>query len=613
MRNWIIAFDYLFLRMEDSMNKRTKDYIIFCYKTMPSYFLFGYLNAILAGIMTPILIKVYSKYIDLAIDSFSKKMIVPALIYSFLFLFILTAYDQFNQLLTYNLKNKFSLKFRQKLLEQILDKINKIEYKNMEDPKILALLHRIKRSIDSIDITISYTMEILSRLVSIIGIMFVLASAGIINIVILVAILLVTVFLCYICSNNQYRYIFDYSETDRVVDYIEMLLRNKEIVPETKIFNSLDFLKLRYIKNMDKSTDIWNDQIRKTKPIENFLVPLIGDIFLIATYLIFLMPLMKGQITIGFYFAIINASISIISFIVSDMPGKVKDLFILQKYLNNFTELIDIPEIEIEDKKHELSVINSIKFDNVYYKYPNSDNYVLKGISFDLVNGNHYALIGENGAGKTTIIKLLTGLYKATSGEITINGVNINEYSSAELSKALSVAFQNFAKFNITLKDFITLSSEKALNTERANDLVKKLQLDDVFEHLEDKYNTILGKEWNGGVDISGGQWQKLALLRLLYNNTPIQILDEPTAALDPVSESKIYQLYETNIKKDHITVFISHRLASTKFADKILLIKDGVVKENGTHSQLIELKGDYYKMFQSQKQWYLRDEIDYI
>lgn len=594
------------------MEKRNRSFVKLCYQLYPVYFILGYLIAILSGVIMPVMVKVYSRFIDQAIASVGDKEVVKGLIYSFVVLALMKLYEYFNGFLTYQVKNQFRLRFAEKFTQSVLEKVSRLEYRKIEDSEVLALIHRVKRGIETVDSNISYTMEILCNIVGIIGLIFLLVKLGILNIILLFVVLAAVIFLCYLCANNHYRYVFDYSETDRKVDYIETLLTTKEIIPEAKVYHSLNFFQSIYIKNMNKSTEIWNSQIKKTRPVEEFLVPFIGDIFLITIYLVFLVPLHKGQFTIGFFLAILSSSLTITYFIVRELPMKAKSLFVFRKYVNDYISLMNLLEMPHKEERNPLEKIETIEFEDVYYKYPKTNEYVLKGLSFKLRAGNHYALIGENGAGKTTIIKLMMGLYKVTKGKIKINDLDISEFSTLQLSQALSVVFQNFSRYNITVKEFIMLDSNTEFDQQRADEIAKNLQLYSTIHNMEYGYDSILGKNWEKGTDLSGGQWQKMAIFRMLYHNKPVQILDEPTAALDPVSESNLYRLYENTSKLNTITLFISHRLASTKFVDDILLIKDGIVKERGLHSELIGLRGEYYKMFEAQKQWYLRDEVNY-
>jgi ABC-type multidrug transport system fused ATPase/permease subunit len=247
-----------------------------------------------------------------------------------------------------------------------------------------------------------------------------------------------------------------------------------------------------------------------------------------------------------------------------------------------------------------------IEIKNLKFKYPNTDKYIINGLNLKIEDGKHYIFVGENGAGKSTIIKIITGLFDDYEGEILINNKNIKEYSKAQLKYIYSGVYQDFAKYNISIKDNIAIGNfEEFDNIELIREKTKLLGIDDDFVKLKNGYNTMVGKLHDESVDLSGGQWQKVAMARALVSNASIQILDEPTSALDPISESTLYEEFE-KISKGRTTIFISHRLGAVKIADYIYLIHNGVVEESGTHDELIKNNGMYTEMYNSQKEWYI-------
>jgi ATP-binding cassette subfamily B protein len=229
----------------------------------------------------------------------------------------------------------------------------------------------------------------------------------------------------------------------------------------------------------------------------------------------------------------------------------------------------------------------------------------LDGLSFSLKSGLHYAFVGKNGAGKTTITKLLTGLYNEYEGEILVNGKKLRQYPASTLKAMFSVVYQDFAKYYVSMKDNIKVGDIAGKETEgRLANAAAQAGLDDTIGDLKNSFDTPLGKILDGGQDLSGGQWQRVAIARSLYSRAPVKILDEPTAALDPISESHMYEEFET-LMKGKTTVFISHRLGSTKLADEILVIDDGHIIERGAHGALLAENGLYAEMFEAQQGWY--------
>jgi ATP-binding cassette subfamily B protein len=245
---------------------------------------------------------------------------------------------------------------------------------------------------------------------------------------------------------------------------------------------------------------------------------------------------------------------------------------------------------------------DSLEFRNVRFRYPGGDRLILDGLSFKLEAGRHYAFVGKNGAGKTTITKLVTGLYTEYGGEILINGKELREYPAGTLKALFSVVYQDFAKYYIAMKDNISLGDVHTKGKEvQAAHLAG---LDETIASLKYGIDTPLGKILKDGQDISGGQWQRVAIARSLISRAPVKILDEPTSALDPISESRIYSDFE-KLMRGKTTVFVSHRLGSTKLADEILVIDEGKIMERGAHDVLMAANGQYAGMFEAQRGWY--------
>lgn len=253
---------------------------------------------------------------------------------------------------------------------------------------------------------------------------------------------------------------------------------------------------------------------------------------------------------------------------------------------------------ELDENKFE------IEFKNVSFKYPGSDNYSLKNINLKINNGEHLAVVGRNGSGKTTFIKLMCRLYDVTEGEILINGVNIKNYTEKSINKLYSVVFQDFQMFSLPVSD--NISADNEYDRERMLDCLEQANIKDRILKMPKKENTYLYKNVDkAGVEISGGEAQKLALARALYKDSPIVILDEPTAALDPVAENEIYNRFNSFVE-NKTAIYISHRLSSCVFCSRIAVFDKAELVETGTHSQLLENKGNYSELWNAQAQYYI-------
>jgi len=247
--------------------------------------------------------------------------------------------------------------------------------------------------------------------------------------------------------------------------------------------------------------------------------------------------------------------------------------------------------------------VESIEFKNVSFTYPSADKSTINNMSFKVSKGENIAIVGENGAGKTTAIKLLCGLYYPTEGDIFINGKSSRDFSSDSYFNLFSAVFQDYRFLPMTIAENICTTSD--YDKERLYSAFEKSGIMSKINTLDKRENTLMVSDVHkDAVDFSGGEKQKLLLSKAIYKNAPVLILDEPTAALDPIAENELYLKYN-EMTDNKISFFISHRLSSTRFCDKILFFKNGTIAESGTHDELMAQKGAYYRMYQIQSYYY--------
>ncbi|MCL5017237.1 MAG: ABC transporter ATP-binding protein/permease [Patescibacteria group bacterium] len=257
-------------------------------------------------------------------------------------------------------------------------------------------------------------------------------------------------------------------------------------------------------------------------------------------------------------------------------------------------------------KLPKLDVAPCIKFENVNFKYPNSDKYVIKDLSLHIERGEKIAIVGENGAGKTTLIKLLSRFYKLTEGGIFLNEININDVEAESWNKNLGVLFQDFNTYPfMTLKENIYIgNSEEPLDMSNVERAARRANVNSFIGDYKNGYDQVLGEKFKGGVRPSTGQWQKIAIARFFYRNSPVVVFDEPTASIDAVSEAEIFgQIYDFFTGKT--VIIISHRFSTVRNADKIYVLDKGQIVESGNHKELMKMKGKYYKAFNIQAKGY--------
>lgn len=281
--------------------------------------------------------------------------------------------------------------------------------------------------------------------------------------------------------------------------------------------------------------------------------------------------------------------------------GKTAEMVPLVNY---YFEIVNANDnMTYGEKELDLSDKFEIEFKNVSFKYPNTESYALQNINLKINNGEHLAVVGRNGSGKTTFIKLMCRLYDVTDGEILINSINIKEYSKESIIKLYSVVFQDFKIFSTTLAQNISANEE--YDKERLYDTLDKANIKDRVLTMENKESTYLYKDLDkSGVEISGGEAQKLALARALYKDSPVVILDEPTAALDPVAENEIYNRFNSFVD-NKTAIYISHRLSSCVFCNRIAVFDKSQLVETGTHQELLNANGKYSELWNAQAKYY--------
>lgn len=385
--------------------------------------------------------------------------------------------------------------------------------------------------------------------------------------------------------------------------YLMDLLTEYQIGKEIRVFQSSNFIEKFATNNIIRKGFILQDKITNDSAKSSAFIAIIGGIIGFSVYILIGLKGLMGLFSIGnlvlytgSFMKAVNAFVKIVN-----SAGKVK-------YIINITSAyVDIMSNTNEKYFGKATLeypIESIEFINVCYKYPNSYEYNLKNINFTIKCNEKIALVGKNGSGKTTLVKLLCRLYDVSSGEIRINGINIKEYSKQSIYDLFSIVFQDFTLFSLSLKDNIIGNSD--YNISKFQRVVDTSDLSNLRNNMKNQEDTFLYKNLDeAGVDVSGGESQKIAFGRALYKNAPIVILDEPTSSMDPISEVTLYDNFNKMIH-GKIAIYISHRLASCIFCDKVIVLKNGQIEEIGTHNDLINNgNGEYKTMWEAQAMFY--------
>ncbi|MGN6715569.1 ABC transporter ATP-binding protein [Anaerocolumna jejuensis] len=329
----------------------------------------------------------------------------------------------------------------------------------------------------------------------------------------------------------------------------------------------------------------------------------VSQIFVGVTYIFVCLKALGGAFGAGSIVKYVSAIIAL-SNGLSMLIETLGDLRNNTSFLHTVFEFLDMPNKMNQGDSPVSKKGYEVEFHNVSFKYPGQENYTLRNVSMALHEGQRLAIVGMNGSGKTTFIKLLCRLYDPTEGEILLNGIDISHYSYDEYLKLFSAVFQDYKLFAFSLA--ANVSTQQDYDSERVRDCLVRAGLAERLESLENGIETAIGRDYeNDGIDLSGGEAQKIALARALYKDAPFVVLDEPTAALDPLAEAEVYANFN-RLVADKASIFISHRLSSCRFCDDIIVFDHGEIVQHGSHEELVrDNGGKYYELWQAQAQYY--------
>lgn len=409
----------------------------------------------------------------------------------------------------------------------------------------------------------------------------------------------------FIAKTMRYRMSVDNSQANREMSYTTSLFFNRYTIKEIKLFNIGDFLINKWSAVF---TSILKNEMRITKIEEQ--VKALGVLILqlsnvvVSVYL--LTQIANNQVTLGSYVSLTSAVVIVQSALAS-LGANLGEIFEISLYTKALLDIIDDDAMvnELEARTNQIENIQNIEILNLKFKYPGSEKIILNNINLSIRKGEKIAIVGNNGAGKTTLVNIILGLYTRYSGKILINNADFGKIDLNFYNRKVSAILQDFNKYNYSLKENIIVGDiEKMGEDSIVNDLLNKVGLSKKVDKFKNGINTRLSKEYDEGDELSGGEWQKLAIARSMIKDSDLIVLDEPTSALDPIAELEIYDLFN-KVSQGRTTIMISHRLGITRFADRIIVLQDGEIAEMGSHKQLMETGEIYKNMYLSQANWY--------
>ncbi len=512
--------------------------------------------------------------------------------------------------------NSFEFEYRKTegyVEKKRMDKLFHTDFKNMESPDFLDYAQRAKTALNrgkGFHGVLYQSRNFIAQ-----GTLMILSAAliGIQNLLMMIIFIVISFGIVKISSFFTKRDKIKFSDamapTWRKMNYLESTTKNFDFAKDIRLFNMSN----AFFNQLSGVNETYKELNRKHHNRMVLWEVSLGSVLIVQKILMYtwlVYNVVTGAYQISdfvLYVGLVStfhASVGYVNWIYSDM--RTNSLMI-----NDYRNFVDWKEDRetADEKDGHITEINldkfEFRFENVSFKYPGHDNYVLKNVNLTIKNGAKLAVVGVNGAGKTTFIKLMMKLYEPSEGRILLNGVDIKEYNREEYFKLFSPVFQNVECFAMPIYQNISFAEEDKTDMNKINEVLEQSGLSEKINSYEKGIHTNLLKIFDKeGIDLSGGEKQRLAMARALYKDGKVVILDEPTAALDALAEDRMYREFE-NMIQGKTAVFISHRLGSTRFCDKIAMFEDGTIVEEGTHEELMAKNGKYAYMFGIQSQYY--------
>lgn len=597
-------------------------YTISFYKKEIPIFLWMCLSEILLGSMIPYLEIYLPKFVvELVTNRYSMQQAVRNMVFFGLFFVIVEAVKggcEQGKYFLYNGK-------RNDVAAMLFLKSLRIPFSNSEEGDANNLYWKALHSIDSGDYSAMYrfSYDTVNILINLICFFLYSTVLGYLNLWIMILLLALSLFQYALCiSQVRYmeRYRDRYAQFYKKRSYLHSVMGKEEAAKDIRIFPMKQWLNYHNDVLISLKRGIDKEKMTREKIYwqAGSLLALGRDLF---AYIYLIRQAQAGIIDAGEFVLYFGAITGFAVFVNSIMTSFAS----LQEgniSLNHLRTYLELEEEDVHSGSHsirELQMPVSFTFRNVSFRYPSKEEgaegaaedpgqWIFRHLNLTIHGGEKIAIVGTNGAGKTTLVKLLCGLYEPQEGEILINGIPIREFPKGELYRLYAAVFQEPFIMPFTLGENLALS--KDYDKERCIFALEEAGLKELFQKRGYTFDTYFGKDMDEhGIELSGGQKQRFLLARALYKDAPVLILDEPTAALDPIAESEIYDEY-AKLSKDKTAIFISHRLASTRFSDRILLIGNQGVLEEGTHEELIQKNGVYAEMFEVQKSYYEKERL---
>ncbi len=509
------------------------------------------------------------------------------------------------------IQNIFGSKVDMNLTEKSMTKIEQLELSDFDNAEIYNTIQKASNESLQRSISILQTLiQIIKNISSMIGTFYILFIFSKLIILICFCSIIPIFYINKKVLNKWFEVFNSRFEKIRFAKYLKSLCIKYDNIKELKIFNATNFIKQKILEiydcNIQQDKKVGKSFLVQTSffdSIDNLLNYIIKGIVIYISFI--------KHLTIGSVIAYIQG-VDVLKGAMKNTMSMITKTYEDSLYMQNFFSLLSI-RTECEDGKKEFETdFKRIEFINVSFRYPETKENIIKNISFTFEANKTYALVGLNGSGKTTLIKLLLNLYEVSSGEILIDGINIKNIKRSSLYKNVSAIFQDFIKYPFDVRTNITIGDNNLSKDDMIiNQVTNFVGAKDFIDNLPNQYDTKLQKEWSDSIDLSLGQWQKLAIARAAIRRSSMLILDEPTASIDAVTEFEIFKNFKF-LKRNKLCILVTHRFSSIKIADEILVLEHGRLKEHGSHDFLIKKGGVYKELYTLQANAYkeIKDSI---
>ena len=591
-------------RQENVILKIYKYFLPTAWKKYKMYFIVRFLKLVVMTVMPFINIMIMPLIVDEMLTTRSAEKIFKYVVFILASEFVL---NLLNGILG-NVLERYTVKFENYYKTLLSARIMELDFQLTEDKKALDQMELAKNGMTwysgGLNGIVEPLFNMASALFTVVGVVIIVATQAPVLILITTAILVFSALINNKLNQIEQKQYAELSKTNRVFGYLGWELTDFRYGKDIRLYGAKDMMVDKWNHFNDIMVDNWKTLADKQLPL-NLLMMITDVVRDFGTYFYLGVLAITGKITIGIATQMFTAAGTFYGS-MRNLVWNFQELTKRANYANEYVKFMDYPAAIQKGDKHVAPGPHTFEFKDVSFSYPGADVEVLRNINLTLTPGEHLSVVGLNGAGKTTLVKLLCRLYDPTKGAIYMDGVDIREYNYEEYMNVFAPVFQDFKLFAFTMKENILMEKSED-TTQDVTTVLERVGLAEKLSTLSNGADTVVYKHFDkDGIEPSGGEQQKLAIARALYKNAPVVILDEPTAALDPMAEYDIYRQFDTLVH-EKTAIYISHRLSSCQFCDKIAVFSEKELKEYGTHAELVNKPdGVYAKMFAAQAQYYV-------